>query len=75
MKKLMLLALLLVGCEEANSSDHASTPGWGGVNYGKDNRTGLCFAFYDRGIANVPCSPEVEKLVPAPTPTQKDSCK
>lgn len=75
MKKLMLLAaLLLVGCDEENMTDKASkSSSLYGMNYGKDTRTGLCFVFFDRGIANVPCSPEVEKLIPAPT--TKNSCK
>lgn len=39
------------------------------LNYSKDYRTGLCFASMYLGstsgtLSNVPCTPEVEKLIP-----------
>jgi hypothetical protein len=73
MKKL-LLCLLLVGCNEAQREQVAPTPSQEGqhISYIKDRRTNLCFATsyvseYPIGtatiFANVPCTPDVEKLI------------
>lgn len=62
MKKIILLSLVLFGC--------AYTPGElynraNELQYMKDSRTNLCFAIgsTNGSITNVPCSPEVEKLL------------
>jgi hypothetical protein len=61
-----VIALLLVlGC--SSRADYIG----GGGEYTRDDRTGLCFAFWISGtssgvretVTNVPCSPEVLKLV------------
>jgi hypothetical protein len=73
MKKL-LLCLFLLGCNESQREQVAPTPSQEAqhVTYLKDNRTNLCFATsyvseYPFGtatiFANVPCTPEVEKLI------------
>ncbi len=73
MKKLVVLTLLLCGCA---CSERQLTPAQekelveSKIHYFKDSRTGLCFANgwggdYHGGpyVTNVPCSPEVEKLL------------
>jgi hypothetical protein len=72
MKKLLIVCLLLVGCDKFTSTplEDAQT-----IRYVKDKRTGLCFAYnYVSGSAqggggevltHVPCTPEVEALIPS----------
>lgn len=73
MKKI-LFCLLLLGCNEQTRKEIAPTDAEKArqVSYYKDPRTNLCFATsyvseYPFGtatiFANVPCSPEVEKLI------------
>lgn len=73
MKKLLLLLALLSCDAETRKSIAPSTEDKAGmIKYVKDPRTSLCFAVswvseYPIGQAdiytNVPCSPEVEKLI------------
>ncbi len=70
MKKLLMLVLLCVACNNnAGPPEKYFTPEKK-IHYVKDSRTGLCFANgwsggYNGGpfAATVPCSPEVEKLL------------
>lgn len=65
MTRALLLALALVGCIETKES--LSRNG----EYFKDSRTGLCFVYWttwSKGssretVTNVPCTPEVLRLV------------
>ena len=70
MKYIILLSILLIGCETLtqqgieNERALIKTE----LSYYKDTRTGLCFAGLGVGgpaqtITNVPCTPEVEKLI------------
>ena len=76
MKKLMIvmvaLAVLVAGCS-ANTSSKLDIDA-SDIQYKKDNRSGLCFAFVASekatdfsasglGFTNVPCTPAVLKLV------------
>ncbi len=72
--KVMTISLLLVGCDEQTRKDMFPTPAEEAaqVHYYKDPRTNLCFVRsyvneYPMGTAtiftNVPCTPEVEKLI------------
>ena len=74
MKKLLILCLLLLGCNEETRKQLTPTVAdeANQIRYYKDPRTNLCFATsyvseYPIGqatiFANVPCSPEVEKLI------------
>lgn len=62
MKKIVLLSLLLVGCSLTPGElyDRAAS-----VQYMRDSRTNLCFAVNPNNgsMTNVPCTPEVEKLL------------
>lgn len=55
---LSLLVLLALGCDVNKTAE---------VEYLKDYRTDLCFAQYFNGkgwsVTNVPCTPEVERLI------------
>jgi len=76
MKKLLLVFLFLMGCEESKQTD-SPKPSWeakqaNSIVYTKDTRTNLCFALSTVGeypigtsviVTNVPCTPEVEKLI------------
>lgn len=73
MKYLLLVSLLLVGCDDFTTS---STKEANSLSYFKDERTGLCFAVStvigNTAISyniynNVPCNDAVEKLIPAVT--------
>jgi hypothetical protein len=69
MKKFLLLPLLaifLVACDNTPQTHKEKQQHW--LHYYKDTRTDLCFAGYHLGgrdgfMTQVPCSPEVEKLV------------
>jgi hypothetical protein len=68
MRFLLLLAILLVGCEPKvhKPTDHKDAV-LKGIVYIKDKRTGLCFAYsdwktYESGITHVPCK-AVEKYL------------
>lgn len=74
MKKILFLSLFLLSCKEIRKellitgNEEVQS-----IRYVKDHRTGLCFVFnyvaptaYGGGglvFTNVPCSPEVEKLL------------
>jgi hypothetical protein len=67
MKKILLCLLLVMGCEVQKPQDEVQT-----IEYYKDSRTGLCFVnnSINNGhwmvyhvYSNVPCTPEVEKLI------------
>jgi len=58
---LLVLFVLLCGCDTPIESKYADFVTRG--HYVKDTRTGLCFYTYFSGIAHVPCTEEVEKLV------------
>ena len=71
---LLCFTIHFIGCSDAQREQVAPTPSQEAqhVTYLKDGRTGLCFATsyvseYPFGtatiFANVPCSPEVEKLI------------
>lgn len=73
MKKI-LLCLLLIGCNEDFRKENFPTvkEEANQIRYYKDSRTNLCFAMSQVGeypvgtatiFANVPCTPEVEKLI------------
>ncbi len=55
---LSLLVLLALGCDVNKAAE---------VEYLKDHRTDLCFAQYFNGkgwsVTNVPCTPEVQRLI------------
>lgn len=68
--KLILLLLCLVGCGVSGSTQTKEEATR--LEYYKDSRTNLCFVrnsvtnsngFSDNVFTNVPCTPEVEKLV------------
>ena len=70
----ILILLCILGCTPPSSENIPSTLSQevNSINYVKDNRTGLCFAVsyvgeYPIGsshiLSNVPCTPEVEKLI------------
>lgn len=76
MKKILLLVVLgLFACDEETRKVWNPTPQEQAqsIHYVKDERTGLCFVFNNIGMSaqggggevftNVPCSPEVEKLI------------
>lgn len=75
MKKILLLCLLLLACDEETRRRMNPTPQEEAqeIHYVKDNRTGLCFVYNSIGMSaqggggdvytNVPCTPEVEKLI------------
>ena len=74
MKKLLVLCLLLMACTPETRKDLAPTDSERAdrVSYFKDHRTNLCFAAtyvssypigQDMILTNVPCTPEVEKLL------------
>lgn len=75
MKKIFLLCLTLFACDEETRKQWNPTPQESaqGIRYVKDNRTGLCFVYNNIGMSaqggggdvytNVPCTPEVEKLI------------
>lgn len=69
MKKLLLaIALLLTACDNRAESQTFKEKQQYWVHYYKDTRTNLCFAGrglngYSALLTQVPCSPEVEKLV------------
>jgi hypothetical protein len=72
--KVMIISLLLMACDESTkrewfppAQDRVQS-----LSYVKDNRTGLCFTymsvtnsngFSSDVFSNVPCTPEVEKLI------------
>ena len=71
MKSLIVLTVFLLACspeslkqQQKESIDY----GMNTLEYCKDTRTGLCFAGCNLGwqtsvLANVPCTPEVERLI------------
>lgn len=73
--KVMTTSLILLGCDAAQmDKEFFPTPQESAqkIQYVKDNRTGLCFVyngvnnghgFTQDVYANVPCTPEVEKLL------------
>lgn len=75
MKKILLLSLFLLACDEETRRQFNPTPQESAqdIHYVKDNRTGLCFVYNNIGMSaqggggdvytNVPCTPEVEKLI------------
>ena len=75
MKKiLILLVFIFVGCNEASAREFFPTKSQEAnqITYVKDSRTNLCFAynsvtnsngFTDSVLTNVPCTPEVERLL------------
>jgi hypothetical protein len=70
MKKLLLLPLLMLSmtCNDPAQSETNKEKQNHWVHYYKDARTDVCFAAYNLGaydalLTQVPCSPEVEKLV------------
>lgn len=79
MKKLFVLMLLCLTCCCDETKEHAKIIDQQNfdmhsyienVRYCKDIRTGLCFAgcpiyggAYNSVLTNVPCTPEVEKLI------------
>lgn len=72
MKKLLMVCLFLAACDEQKWHTEVQGARKNAVNsdmeYYKDNRTGLCYGTLYLGsqstaIANVPCSPEVERLI------------
>ena len=70
-----LLLLCLLGCNKSGGSSFITSPSEevNHLDYYKDNRTNLCFArnvfqngtsmFNEYIYVNVPCTPEVEKLI------------
>jgi hypothetical protein len=59
---IIILCFLSVGCSTPTEASQ-------GLRYSKDYRTGLCFAsrYINANnvvMTNVPCTPEVEKLIP-----------
>lgn len=60
-RMIAIVSLLLCGCfptpQERNTTRQSRT------TYHKDLRTEFCFAHYDRGIAHVPCTPQVLDLI------------
>lgn len=61
--QIIVLCILTMSC--SSTSDKIQN-----LQYSKDHRTGLCFASRNLHIntavmANVPCTPEVEKLIQA----------
>lgn len=70
MSKIILLSVLLMGCRviEQHNIDADKKIISIDMNYYKDSRTNLCFATHNLGtdwavMTNVPCTPEVEKLL------------
>lgn len=75
MNKILLLCLVLCACDEETRKRLNPTPQEEAqtIHYVKDNRTGLCFVYNSIGMSaqggggdvytNVPCTPEVEKLI------------
>ena len=73
LKYVLASVFLLAGCEEFDrgaydEQERRAKSYSSGLIYIKDARTNLCFATYSLGydngsFANVPCSPEVLKLV------------
>jgi hypothetical protein len=73
MKKLLIFLVLMVGCDKAQPSETDERFLARSLVYFKDNRTNLCFAkrsvppngfgFDGGNVTNVPCTPEVEKLI------------
>ena len=73
--KLTIISLLLMACDEPKTNNGEKlSPTAQNVGYVKDERTGLCFVdnvvhdgYYGLGFthvySNVPCSPEVERLL------------
>lgn len=72
MKKLLIAALLLVGCESSQELEQHRINNDVKIMsdyliYYKDTRTNLCFAGYGLGwnngaLTNVPCNEQVEKV-------------
>lgn len=59
-----LLGLVACAVDVPSASSSKKSSSVPGVLYFKDEATSLCFAtFYDRAIAHVPCTPEVERMV------------
>jgi hypothetical protein len=70
----ILLVFLVIGCDENTKKEFFPSPAQkaNSITYVKDERTQLCFVYnyvtnssmgsYDI-FTNVPCSPEVEKLL------------
>jgi hypothetical protein len=76
MKKILILMLLLTACDDYNTTNQ----GINKISYFKDERTGLCFAgeylgYNSAVLANVPCSPEVLKLIELQKGVPQNSCK
>jgi len=72
LKAISLLLLFLLGCSEATRKEIFPTRAEGAnrILYVKDTRTGLCFVSNEIltdinsvVLTNVPCTPEVEKLL------------
>lgn len=75
-----IITSLALGCQTAEIPDNISTANgpsaWitGNVQYGRDDRTGLCFAAYrptynSSLLTTVPCTPAVEALIPGSNDT------
>ncbi len=71
MKRLILICLLVCGCNEADikkaNMENSTSTMSAELHYYKDSNTNLCFAGmyvgYNAGtLTNVPCTPEVEKV-------------
>lgn len=72
--KLMTISLLVLGCDQPQTNGQNLSPTAQNIGYVKDERTGLCFVdnivhdgYYGLGYThvytNVPCSPEVERIL------------
>ncbi len=71
-KGILILALILLAACQHETKVSVSRDTTNSIVYMKDSRTGLCFAtmgsmsyggYVSISIANVPCSPEVMRLV------------
>lgn len=68
---LFLFVVIILGCDKQSGPKYLPLPTEStfteeGLQYFKDKRTSLCFAIYrewSASITNVPCTPEVEKLL------------
>jgi hypothetical protein len=57
--------LFLLNCDKPATTHERYQNNMMYMQYIKDTQTNLCFAFYNgsRGPTNVPCTPEVEKVI------------
>jgi len=58
----IVAAASLTACNDNSDPGDTSTY----VYYRQDRRTGICFAVAGHGLATVPCSSEVQVLIPKP---------